>query len=79
MKNAPSDGQATPIADRYRALLAVSQAIVSHRDLSALFHELAGQLRDVVRFDHFVLSLHDAATDTLGLHVLDPPDPARAR
>jgi len=44
---------------RYRALLAVSEAIVSHRDLSALFHALADRLHDVVRFDHFALILHD--------------------
>ena len=41
---ANSDGQTTATEDRYRALLAVSEAIASHRDLPALFHELAGQL-----------------------------------
>jgi hypothetical protein len=51
MESTPLDGQATAIGDQYRALLAVSEAIVSHRDLSVLFHELAGRLHQVVRFD----------------------------
>ena len=51
MAPAESDGQVTASEDRYRALLAVSGAIVSHRDLPALFHELAGQLVQVVQFD----------------------------
>src|ERR1700747_1937561 len=42
---------------KYQALLAVSEAIVSHRELSALFHELAGRLHQVVRFDYLVLYL----------------------
>jgi formate hydrogenlyase transcriptional activator len=56
--------------------LAVSEAIVSHRDLSALFHELAGRLHHVVRFDYLGLLLHDAAGDTLRLHVLETSEPA---
>jgi formate hydrogenlyase transcriptional activator len=62
--------------DKYRALFAVSQAIVSHRDLSALFHELAGRLHEVVRFDYLALVLHDVASGALHLHVLEPPNPA---
>jgi formate hydrogenlyase transcriptional activator len=56
-------------------LLAVSGAIVSHRDLSALFHELAGRLHQVVRFDYLSLVLHEAATDTMRLHVLETCEP----
>jgi formate hydrogenlyase transcriptional activator len=70
------DSPTTATGDQYRALFAVSQAIVSHRDLSALFHELADRLHDVVRFDYLALVLHDAASETLHLHVLEPPDPA---
>src|SRR5205823_12832845 len=69
------DGQATATSDRYRALLAVSEAITSHRDLSALFHELAGRLHPVVRFDYLALFLHQAEGNTLRLHVLEPSDP----
>ena len=55
----------------YRALLAVSEAIVSHRDLSALFHELADRLHEVVRFDYLGLVLHEAASQTMRLHILE--------
>jgi formate hydrogenlyase transcriptional activator len=57
--------------DRYRALLAVSGVIASCRDLPALFHELAGRLAAVVHFDFLSLVLHEAATDSLRLHVLE--------
>ena len=75
MTSAHFDGQATATGDRYRALLAVSEAIVSHRDLSALFHELAGRLHQVVRFDYLALVLHEAATNTMRLHVLETSEP----
>ena len=43
-------------ADRqYRTLLAVSETIVSHRDLRALIHDLAGLLHQVVRFEYLIL------------------------
>jgi formate hydrogenlyase transcriptional activator len=74
MTNADLDGQAAAY-DRYRALLAVSEAIVSHRDLSALFHQLAGRLQQVVRFDYLALLLHEAEGNTLRLHVLEPSGP----
>jgi formate hydrogenlyase transcriptional activator len=55
--------------------LAVSAAIVSHRDLCALFHDLADRLQEVVRFDYLTLVLHEAATNTMRMHVLEPPEP----
>jgi formate hydrogenlyase transcriptional activator len=55
--------------------LAVSAAIVAHRDLCALFHDLAGRLRQVVRFDYLTLVLHHAATNSMRMHVLEPPEP----
>ena len=69
------DGQAAATGDRYRALLAVSEAIASHRDVSALFHDLAGRLHQVVRFDFLALVLHEAATNTMRLHVLETCEP----
>jgi formate hydrogenlyase transcriptional activator len=75
MTATPVDGQATGTGDRYRALLAVSEAIVSHRDLSALFHELTSRLQQVVRFDYLALLLHEAVGNTLRLHVLEPGGP----
>src|SRR3954451_736540 len=59
----------------YRALLAVSEAIASHRDLPALFHELAGRLQHVVLFDYLALVLHEAATSTMRLYVLGASGP----
>src|ERR1700756_4717203 len=76
MASAPSDAQAQSADQRYRALLAVSEAIVSHRDLSALFHELADRLHQVVRFDYLALLLHDAASNTMRPHVLEASGPA---
>jgi hypothetical protein len=69
-----------PIATNYRydALLAVSAAIIAHRDLCALFHDLAGRLRQVVRFDYLTLVLHEVATNTMRMHVLEPPEPTEA-
>src|SRR6201987_5812568 len=61
---------------KYQALLAVSEAIVSHRDLSALFHELAGRLRKVVRFDYVGVALHEATSNTLRIHFLEGTEPA---
>ena len=75
MTGTHEDGQAAATGDRYRALLAVAEAIVTHRDLPALFHELAARLRQVVRFDFLTLVLHEAATNTMRLHVLETSEP----
>ena len=71
---ADSDEQTTTDG-RYRALLAVSEAIAAHRDLPALLHELTGRLAAVVHFDALSLVLHDAATNTMRLRVLDTGEP----
>ncbi len=71
MTSAPLGGQAADTVERYRALLAVSQAIVSRRDLPALLHDLAGRLQQVVRFDFLSVVLHEAATNTMRLHFLE--------
>jgi formate hydrogenlyase transcriptional activator len=65
------DGQGLSSRQQYRTLLAVSQAIVSQRDLHALFHELADRLHQVARFDFLALVLHEAASNTMRLHVLE--------
>jgi formate hydrogenlyase transcriptional activator len=65
------DGLAIAASDTYRALLAVSEAIVAHRDLSALVPDLATQLHQVVQFDGLALVLHEAASNTMRLHVLE--------
>ena len=75
MTGAPTDVQTTATGDLHRALLAVSEAIVAHRDLSSLFQELAGRLHLVVRFDALSLVLHEAASGTMRLHVLETSEP----
>jgi formate hydrogenlyase transcriptional activator len=75
MTTARSDGQASGTGDPYWALLAVSEAIISHRDLPALFRELAGRLDHVVCFDYLALVLHEAATNTMHLHVMGASEP----
>ena len=75
MTIAHSDGQATASSDPYRALLAASEAIISHLDLSALFHELAGRLHQVVHFDYLGLVLHEAASHAMRLHILEASEP----
>src|SRR5262249_13153720 len=76
MDNFPRSGQAVPSGQEYRALLAVSEAIVSHPDLQALFHDLTGRLQQVVRFAYLILVLHDTPTHTEHPHVLATSDPA---
>ena len=77
MEITPFEGQETATADLHRALLAVSEAIVLHRDLSALFHELAGRLHRVVQFDGLALVLHEAAGNIMRLHILETSEPIR--
>jgi formate hydrogenlyase transcriptional activator len=71
MSDLAPDGPEHFARQQYRTLLAVSQAIVSHRDLGTLLHELGGRLRQVARFDFLSLVLHDAASNTMRLHVLE--------
>src|SRR5205807_823143 len=53
----------------------ISEAVVSHRDLRALIHDLADLLHQVVPFDHLLLGLHDPATNTMRPHVLEASEP----
>ena len=60
---------ATP--EQYCALLEVSEAIAAHRDLSALFQDLARRLHRVVNFDFLALILHEPARGIMRLHILE--------
>src|SRR5438067_8388848 len=79
MGNVERDGLERVAGQQYRTLLAVSQAIVSHRDLATLFHDLAERLHLVVRFDYLALLLHDAASNTMPLHILETTEPIPAQ
>src|SRR5437899_13079601 len=61
---------------QYQALLEVSEAIASHRDLDRLFHDLAPGLHRVVQFDFANLILYESTRKVMKSHVLDTPDPA---
>src|ERR1051326_664192 len=63
---------------QYQALLAVGEAIVAHRDLKALLHDLAGRRRAVVRFNHIVLVRHEPETQLMHRHVFDTEGPVPA-
>jgi formate hydrogenlyase transcriptional activator len=73
-------GQALSTHQHYRTLLAVSEAIIAHRDLAALFRDLTERLQQVVHFDYLILVLHDPANNTMRRHMLQtsgttPPQP----
>jgi formate hydrogenlyase transcriptional activator len=55
----------------HQSLLDVSQAILQHRDLAGLFRDLAVRLRAIVPFDFLNLVLHDPASNTMRLHILE--------
>lgn len=70
----PIQGMSSPI-DKYRMLLEVSESIASHREMSALFHDLGIRLHRVLEFDFLVLILHDPQEDVARLHVLETSRP----
>jgi formate hydrogenlyase transcriptional activator len=61
------------------ALLEVAESIAQHRDLAALFHDLAERLHCVVEFDFLTLVLHDPVRNVMRLHILETrlPTPAK--
>jgi formate hydrogenlyase transcriptional activator len=60
---------------QYQTLLEVSEAIALHRDLNALFQDLAQRLPRIVPFDYINLVLHDAMRQVMRLHLLVVPEP----
>ncbi len=67
------------IAERYCALLAVSEAIISNRDLGKLFHDLAERLSSIISFDYISVLLHDAERDVMRLHLWETPGESGSR
>src|SRR5215207_6424818 len=68
-------------AEQYRGLLGVSEAIISHSDLSELFQVLAARLRLIVDFDYMNVMLHDEERDVMRMRLFatpkeDTPKPA---
>ena len=64
------------LAERYQALLEVAQAISAHRDLHALFQDLAQRLPRVVHVNFVVLTLHDSERNTMRVHTIQANVPA---
>jgi formate hydrogenlyase transcriptional activator len=60
---------------QFEMLLEVSEAIAQQRDLKALFHELSERLHAVLQFDFLTLVLHNPATNTMRLHILETREP----
>jgi formate hydrogenlyase transcriptional activator len=60
---------------QYQALLEISEAIASHRDLKQLFHDLTPRLHHVIQFDFVNLILHEPTKNVMRSHVLECPDP----
>jgi formate hydrogenlyase transcriptional activator len=59
--------------DRLRVLLEVTNAVVTHLDLRALFAATAECLRSKLRHDYASLAVYDTGRQTLRLHALDFP------
>jgi formate hydrogenlyase transcriptional activator len=78
----PEPAPAAPLEHSRRqleALLEVAESIAQHRDLAALFHDLAERLHCVVDFDFLTLVLHDPDRNVMRLHILETrlPTPAK--
>src|SRR5579872_1686179 len=70
----PEPAPAAPLEHSRRqleALLEVAESIAQHRDLAALFHDLAERLHSVVDFDFLTLVLHDPVRNVMRLHILE--------
>jgi len=76
MKDAFRKTSTIASSDEYRTLLAISDALITHRDLAELLRDLAGRLRQIVEFEFLALTLHDDATNTMRLVVQDSQHPS---
>ena len=74
--SSPPKAAVSPLAP-YQVLLEVAEAIASHRDLGDLFHDLAGRLHRVVRFEYLNLILHDPGRNVMRLHILETSRPTQ--
>jgi formate hydrogenlyase transcriptional activator len=75
MSSLPDGAKTLSTSRKYSTLLEVAEAIVSHRDLPALFHDLAGRLHRVARFDYLALTLRDDRSSTMQFHLLETSEP----
>lgn len=64
------------MTEQHQALLEVAEAISEHRDLDALFRDLARRLPRVVPVNFVALSLHDPTQNIMRLHTIQANVPA---
>jgi formate hydrogenlyase transcriptional activator len=64
----------TRSADQLRLLMQVSEAIATHRDLTALCHDLAKRLPGIVPFEYIALFLHEPDRNVMRIHMLGTAD-----
>jgi formate hydrogenlyase transcriptional activator len=69
------DPQAEELRERYETLLEITESIASHSDLSALFHDLAQPLRNILQFDYISVRLHDPDRNLMRIHILEKSGP----
>ena len=74
----PAAAQTDLLYGRYQALLEISEAIASHRELDQLFRDLAPRLHRVVEFDFANLILYEPSQKSMRSHVLETPETAYA-
>jgi formate hydrogenlyase transcriptional activator len=74
MRSDPSPAVDTSVAT-YCALLQVTEAIASHHDLAALFHDLAQRLPQVLPFSYIAMILHDPDRNVMRVQILEAPHP----
>ncbi|HXM36821.1 MAG TPA: sigma 54-interacting transcriptional regulator, partial [Pyrinomonadaceae bacterium] len=60
---------------KYLTLLELSKAIASHRELPALFHDLACRLGSLFDFTHLGVLLYDERQKVMRLHVVETCEP----
>jgi formate hydrogenlyase transcriptional activator len=61
-------------SDQLRLLIEVSEAVATHRDLTALFRDLARRLPAIVRFEFIALFLHDPEKNVMRVNSLGTSD-----
>ena len=67
----PSQSVETGLAQRFEALIRVSQTIGAHRDPKQLLGALAIELRRVVEFDGLVIAKYDKVTGKMSWHSIE--------
>lgn len=69
--------QTDKLVDNYKALLGISESIISHRDLQSLFQDIAKYFGKLLDFEAIFLTLYDPTTNMMRRHVLEIADSER--